>query len=340
MTDKMNPAEESQVSATQQELQLQQLMKLAGEPAVANAQRKALHKQQLQQSWRQSVQQQRRRRWGRLMLPTGIAASLMLGVYFLVSNTAEPVVAPIAEIVYRIGEVSLASHEQRDSDDLYSGDLLVTKADGALTFALHDQTIVQLDTSTQVTLQDEGDLWLHHGRVFIDSPGDRSSVVVHTAWGTLRDTGTAFEVSVSEEVLQLAMRVGVVELTLNDPDSKVVVASASGGQGDVLTVDSDLSLTRKTRSTSSPQWRWTRDGAPAFPQGRHALVTVLEWAAHQSGRQLKYASPLVQMRVGNEFVMWPEIEAASLEARLLEISQTIDYNLEFTAAELVVIPKP
>ena len=46
------------------------------------------------------------------------------------------------------------------------------------------------------------------------------------------------------------------------------------------------------------------------------------------------------MRVGNEFVMWPEIEAASLEARLLEISQTIDYNLEFTAAELVVIPKP
>ena len=339
MTEKMNPPDNSVVSETQQERQLERLIKLAGEPAVPDAQRKAMHKQQLQQSWRQSVQQQRRRSWARLVLPTGIAASLMLAVYVLVSNTAVPVAAPIAEIVYSIGEVSLGSHEQRDSDDLYSGDLLVTKADGALTFTLNDQTIVQLDASTQVTLRDEGDLWLHHGRVFIDSPGQNSSVVVHTAWGTLKDTGTAFEVSVSEELLQLAMREGVVELTLNDLDGEVAVASAADGLGDVLTVDADLSLTRGTRSTSSPQWRWARQGTPAFPQGRHALAAVLEWAAHQSGRQLIYASPLVQMRVGNEMVTWPEIEAASLETRLLEISQTIDYELEFSAEDIVVIPK-
>ena len=339
MSENNKPDNSSTNVEDHQDKDLERLLKIAGEPPLPDAERKAMHKQALAGIWKNSVRQQRRMRWQKLLVPVGLAASLVLAVVVFVSNTTLPTAAPIAEIVYRLGDMGLTGVETRQDGALYAGDLLVTQKDGALTFSMSDASIVQLDASTELTLQGEGELWLHHGRVFVDSPGLQSSVVIHTAWGTLRDTGTAFEVSVNEQMLQVAMRDGVVELTLQDGGQPAVRAAVENGAGDVLTVDTNMALTRSSRPTSAAQWEWVRRGTPAFPQGSHSLNDVLIWAARQSGRQLAYVSPIVEMQAQTEIVNWPAIKATSIETQLKEFSQTIDYEVVFAAERIEVKPK-
>ena len=315
--------------------EVERLLQLAGRPDQPQLSKKRDVKAKLKEQWRASVKAQKARRLRKRVLPIALAATIMLTLLAAQQwLLAPPVPTPLASVTHHSGDYLVESNYERGQGNLYLGDLLVTTRDAAVAITLNDGTTLQLDGSSHVTFTDERELWLHAGRIYVDSPGDRTSIVIKTTWGTLTDIGTRFEVQIEDETLKLAMREGVVKVYLLGTDQPIQ-AKVDSFVGDVIVINQDLDVTNSSIHTTSPGWDWTLRSTPAFPAGAHSLTSVLTWAARITGRELKYDRAIMELQAQNEIVHWPEIEAVDVEKTLSELSVTTSkYEVTFTDTNL------
>ena len=151
---------------------------------------------------------------------------------------------------------------------------------------------VRLDAGTKVRWASETTVDLERGAVYVDSAG-AASVEVRTALGVVRDIGTQFEVRLSgeggDEALRVRVREGEVRLETADQ-------TYAAGTGVELSVDGDGVLTRTACETSGSSWDWVLGVAPMPAIDGMALRAFLDWAAREGGWELRYADEAVAER--------------------------------------------
>jgi ferric-dicitrate binding protein FerR (iron transport regulator) len=159
-----------------------------------------------------------------------------------------------------------------------------------------------MDQGSSLTVHSDSEVWLHSGRIYIDSNIDSDprtkdrnagSITVVTPYATIRDVGTQFEVSVSGEALEVATREGRVNVQLGE---NRLESGAEGGTGERLIIRSLELEERRPVSTTGEEWLWTQSSRPLFEVRDRSVADYLEWAARESGRMLVYESPIARQQ--------------------------------------------
>lgn len=178
---------------------------------------------------------------------------------------------------------------------------------------------LRLDAGTRLRLKSADRVLLERGAVYFDSgAGERrmtGAIEVATAYGTIRDIGTQFDVRLAASGTALTVRVreGAVAL-----ESGAQVRSANRGEALEVSTDGSIALTRVAVDDES--WAWAQAAAPPFEIEGATLAEFLEWASREAGWEVRYAD-----------------QALAESARSIHVSGTIE---GLTAAEAVSVVLP
>ena len=163
-------------------------------------------------------------------------------------------------------------------------------------FRLTDGTSIRLDVDTRVRLLSGSVLALDRGGLYADSgpvaQASGRSLEIHTPLGVARDIGTQFLVRLDDPTheLEVQVREGQVILERDDAPSATVEA------GFELAVLADGSLVQTEIPRAGGPWDWMLAVMPPFEVENPTVDDVLQWAARESGWQVRYADARLEQR--------------------------------------------
>ena len=317
------------------------LIRLAGHRPDVPAADAAIVKEAARAEWRRAVRfQKQRMRFYRGAGGLFAAAALAL----LVVNTGLwrqlwPGSPESLATVETISGAVTASLEDGAAAALGLGDALMTGSvvetgtapdDGAspprAAFRLASGTSVRLDAGTRLRLISGSVLALDHGAVYVDTEGDPSarSLEVRTPLGIARDIGTQFEVRLDAEAsfLRVRVREGKVELEREDE-------SHTAGAGVQLAILADGTLVEEPIPPYGPDWNWVLAARPPFEVEGLPLGDLLDWAARESGWELRFSDPALAERASST-VLHGSIDGLTPEdaASLFLAGSSLSHRLE------------
>ena len=210
--------------------------------------------------------------------------------------------------------------------------MLSTSGAGRVNVHLDTNADLRLDRDTVIVLHNAEEIWLQKGRVYVDS-GGRSRVRIKTPFASVADVGTQFEVALADQQLLVAVREGLVDVTV---DGQSITAAARDGLGEVLIFEGEQVVSREPVATTDPRWHWVVDAAPRYVLDGARLDAFLGWATREAGLDLRYASPAVQQAAQNT-VLQGELRQASLESAITNILETTRFTTLGAAQHELVI---
>jgi len=222
-----------------------------------------------------------------------VAATLMLGllVGYLTSWSGSE--SGAGAIAFATGAYTVRGSEA-DGELLSAGAIVRTSANARLLIDLGQGRMLRMDRNASLTLHDSSEVWLHRGRVYVDSTEGRSLTIVAPN-ASISDVGTQFEVSVDDEQLVVATREGVVNVVLG---SETLLSKAEPGVGEALKIDGLELLSRKRIPTSGERWAWTQLARPQFSARARSIMEYLSWVARENGQRLRFTTPLAEQQAG------------------------------------------
>jgi hypothetical protein len=276
-------------------------------------------------AFREKTARRRERLWG---LWAGAAAVLVLAVALMFQWT--PPVArqgELARVVRMAGEVEVATGDvwrplAQARSRLTAGIRVRTPADGRAALALAGGESLRLAAGTEVMLDAPGRLYLQHGTIYLDS-GERPAaarVEIVTPAGTARDVGTQFELHVDGVALRLRVREGVVMLDRGGQ-------SVTGRAGEQVAIDGLGGVARTAIAADDPAWQWAESIAPIPDMDGRPASALIAWVARETGRRLRYESPLVEQRAAAVILHGDIRHLAPMEA-LEAMLATTDLTVE------------
>ncbi len=214
-----------------------------------------------------------------LLVVTALAGVLMLPA----SNTDVA-----GEITFATGGYTVRGSDE-PGNRIAAGAIVRTSGSGRLLIDLKEERTLRMDHNARLTLRGPSEVWLHAGRIFLDSRGG-SPITVVTPNASIRDVGTQFEVLVEGESLEVATREGTVDVSLWD---RSIRSSAAPDAGEVLEFSGLSLVSRSAVTPNAPRWAWISQARPLFAVQGRTLREYLEWHAREAGYALRFHSPLV-----------------------------------------------
>ncbi|MDA1075293.1 MAG: FecR family protein [Proteobacteria bacterium] len=231
----------------------------------------------------------------RTVMPFALAATLLL-VTFIgwgILRQPAPVVSEVGQIAFASGAYTVRGSEHLVLPALGTGALINTSAQGRMLIYLTPVTHLRLGPDTSITLHNNGEIWLHAGRVYIDERGG-AQVKVITPWGVgITDIGTRFEVRHENDTLEVAVREGAIDVAL---PSQTIGARAQAGTGVLLHITADMSVERNQLSTVDERWNWIQQSYPPFELNHGTVHDFVNWAAQETGLELRFENQLVEQQ--------------------------------------------
>lgn len=244
--------------------------------------------------WRASVETRRGgvSRW----IPLAAAAALLVALgsgWWWMTNRPPQAVAALATVERVVGEVR-ATEDGGDvplavGAELAAGARVTTVSDpapGRAALRLAGGQSLRLDGGTSLRLLTDSSIELTRGAVYVDSGlgAEHRWIEVKTAFGSVRDVGTQFEVRLDSDAPRLRVRVrqGEVEILR---DAEVHPVSA----GEERTLGADGSLTRGRLEAYAPEWDWVVGAAPGRSLDGMTLEEVLGWVERETGLAARFA---------------------------------------------------
>ncbi len=204
---------------------------------------------------------------------------------------------PIAEIAYSTGGYAVTPPGD-GSSELLSGSTIRTSDQGRMLLVLDASTTVRLDHNTRATLRSGEEIYLHSGRLYLDSHGGKSHVQVTTKRAAVTKVGTQFEVSVADDELEIAVREGQIKVQMDDSQT---LAKASNGLGEVLHYNAEGQQSKKVVATTDVErWHWTQLSRPDFDIASATYYDYLNWAARERGLTLRFADEILEQSARNQ----------------------------------------
>lgn len=238
-----------------------------------------------------------KRRRNRRLVYWAAAASVVFATVFAWNSIRVPAFSTTAATVQRsLGDVYVREQgtgnltAAKDLDfEMLVGQTIVTKTGSAVAIAWSSGGSLRLDQQTDVLIVSPTEVELVSGRVYYDSgmldaSGLRSSsLTVTTAFGTVRHIGTQFMADVSDDVLTVSVREGLVSV-----DGVRFAGETKAGQK--IEIHSDGDHTLDSDAGFGANWRWVESIVPALNLDGRSVLEFLNWVSRESGRPLKFES--------------------------------------------------
>lgn len=217
----------------------------------------------------------------KIAMPLALAASILLAVTFLLRPGL--VDAPLVGVIVRIN-VAPGTHAPsvRKGDTVRAGDTLHTADGTLLSILLPEGTSLRLASNTSLQLDEQRGFTLLAGEIYADSGhlvSGTSALEIRTGLGLITDVGTQFLVSYRDEVLNIAVREGRVDVR----NTHATYATPAGSR---LTLQAAGDVVRGDISATDNAWNWVVDVAPAFDIENRSLLEFLTWVSRETGKEL------------------------------------------------------
>jgi len=309
------------------------LLRLAGprdapSPEQARAARAHVHA-----AWRAGVRR-RRLRQGALWAAAAALVALAVAAERGGPGGTEPGGPPALVLAHLDATAGLVEREDASGwARLAAGEAVLapsrirTGADGAGLRA-PDGRSLRLDAFSRLRFEAPDRLTLEAGAVYLDSGrGGRSGSAfeVRTTWGTVRESGTQFEVRLETAGLRVRVREGLV-----------TVGGEAAAAGTELRLDAS-GVTRRALPVHGPEWSWVLRLAPAFEMEGRSLDELVGWAAREAGWELRYLDAESQRR-SREAVLHGSIRGARPDEAALAVIPTSGLRAELRDGVLRVGP--
>lgn len=291
-----------------------------------NEVRQAVHAE-----WQAMVAQRQRRSWfAGAGIAAGIAAvavAVTLSMRF-VSGSTEPIAA-VARVEGTLQISTDGGGEWRPlsvDSPLSPGAMLRTDGQTRAAVDLNHDASLRIDADSLVTLKAADRIALNGGAVYVDvdprkqmnPPTSSPSLVIETAYGSVRHLGTQYEVRALRDGIAVSIREGRVE-----------ISNASnryeGAVGEQLLFGQNGMTTRTTVSPQDALWNWATAIAPVFDIERQPLAQFLDWVARETGKQVEYASPEVRARA-EQLILRGSVKDLAPEQALLAVLATTPFT--------------
>lgn len=257
----------------------------------------------LEAQWRDLTNRRKRRN---RMLSWGIAASLILSIgiaFKWLDDTPQTALVPVAAIARATGGTIHTGKQRIDSgttnfSPLFIGEKLVTGSGSRIALSWNSGGSLRIDENSEIQFISTSEIQLVSGRVYFDSlPFDRkvdapSSFSIDTVVGRISHVGTQFLTGVSESIVTVSVREGLVQIdspkfVSRVPSRNEIRITADGRQSEQLVEPYDES------------WRWVEEIAPPFdPQGRTA-EDMVAWISRETGRPFRFRSKNAELNAAS-----------------------------------------
>lgn len=245
----------------------------------------------LRPAWRAAVRARRRRLAWAVGLPVAAGLVIAAALASVASRRAPAPGKPVATLAAVVGIVEVGGDGEEPAplgrDEVgravVAGAWLRTGPAARAALRLGASHSLRLDQGTRVRLASSRAVELHSGAVYLDSGGaGEPGVEVRTAGGTVRETGTQFEV-----------RHGNGRLTVRVREGSVTVRGAGAEQrldaGSSMIVAADGARHSGAVEPDGPEWAWTRDVAPPFAVEGRSAADLLAWVSRETGLAVRFA---------------------------------------------------
>jgi len=243
----------------------------------------------VQASWKRDAARAAIKRW---VLPVALAASAaLLAVLVSQPEPALPVaVGTVAKVVSpATGDGALAL-----GDPIYEGMTIETSQGQGMSFLLARNESLRLAENSSLRIDASDQFTLLRGRVYADT-GEfvyrDGGLRIDTEFGAVTDIGTQFAVSIDDNLLDVAVREGRVDIRSDEHAHAHHVAMS----GERVRLRPQGEVAVDTLALTDDYWNWTTDLAPTFDIEGRSLMDFLKWAARESGRILFFEDAELRM---------------------------------------------
>ena len=254
----------------------------------------------VQEEWQRTVRQ--RSSSNKSWILGSMAAAL--AVVFLTASLWEKIIITtppdmVASVQVLQGTVYLEDDGTRvilkTSDSIPAGSRLQVGPDSGLALGLTTGQSLRLRENTELVLIADNRLSLDQGSVYIDSDSADPNlfVAVDTPFGSARDIGTQFMVTVLPNGVQVAVREGQVQLTQE-------AATHSVDLGEQVSLNQSGTLNRSAIDAHGAAWDWVSDLTPVYETSGRTLDEFLTWICRENGWTLKYTTMAIKLGAQTE----------------------------------------
>jgi ferric-dicitrate binding protein FerR (iron transport regulator) len=300
------------------------------------------HYQQILATAEQALNRKREQLRRRQQVRFAMAASVcvaVLGSWFWLNSPNEPFAVQIARAVGTVEWRPAAAQawqpvaaSQRLGADIGPGAEFRTQSDAGLSFRMGDLS-VRVAANSSLTLNANDNIYLRQGKLYLDSGQDvGSSITVITPAAVATDIGTQFEVRFVDLAYRLRVRSGEVRLVADMADTE----NLNGTAGDEFSIANDGKVERSTIAADDPEWQWAEALAPAPGIEGEPLALLLDWVSRETGRELVFASPIIELN-SKQTIMHGSVDNLAPLAALNVVLATTDFRAATTEEGKILI---
>ncbi len=223
-----------------------------------------------------------------LLLATALGSSLWLAQAPLVRGPAPAArVASAVGVSLRIGDNGAAKPPVILTEDsaLKVGDVLQTRPGARLRLRRPGGLSIQIGPATEAIWDSPDDLRILRGVVYIEteSPESHDPLVIVTHAGRVRHVGTRFGVQVSDQLVRVTVRDGLVRISAARHEQDL----GAGHQG---LLRADGAIESSPLATDAGPWNWMQGEATRFAIEGRSLHDVATELAAASGHALGWST--------------------------------------------------
>ena len=237
-------------------------------------------------TWKRDAALAATKRW---ILPMALAASVALIAIFMSQPEQAPPVA--VGTVAKVVSPAAGGSAYALGDDIYLGMTIETGDGEGLSFLLARNESLRLGENSTIRVDAADQFTLLSGRVYADT-GEfvyrDGGLRIDTALGAVTDIGTQFAVSIRDDLLDVAVREGRVDVRR---DTHKYIAMS----GERITLQQQGDVKVDPLALTDDYWNWTTNLAPVFDIEGRSLMDFLKWAARESGRILFFEDSELRM---------------------------------------------
>lgn len=262
------------------------LIRLAGRREPVPEERTRRVKTNVRRHWQAELRRRSRARFRRTAVILATAATIVIAALIGVQRYGPDRTSDATMTVESVaGSAWMQEEPLAAGTEILAGSPVRTGNDGRLAVRLESGHSVRLDGGSLLTMVEPGVLQLEQGAVYVDSGtgnSDPEPLVVRTEAGSIRETGTQYEIRLLDESLRIRVREGSVVLTDQQGEHAVETASQ-------LERLADGTISRGPILLHGPEWDWVAGITPMIDFRGRTADAFLEWIARERGWTLTYA---------------------------------------------------
>jgi len=286
--------------------------------------------------WLAVVHERRRMRWKAATLAIAASVVLTAGIllFVLPRSGVEPVVARVDRLVGD-GAVLVSGGDTAPviaNTQVHAEQTLRTASNVRAALQLAPHLEVRMDQNSEAKFVAADRIVLYRGALYVDASGPQSAPLsIETPFGNIQHVGTQYETRLEESALRIRVRTGEVRWVR---DSEETTAQA----GEQLSV-SKSGVSREPIAVSGGDWQWLAQVAARFELENHSVAEFLDWAGHEMGCEVVYASERAHA-AAREVILHGSVEGLTPDSALAAVLSTTHFTYTQAANRITIAMRP